>query len=656
MGVIAFMHLFLLGAAYDAHAQSSSPVNSPLVLQQPVVDLIDVNKVSAQTGKTNFTINGVKLGDVSFIANASSGVFFNYGGSVEDNNSGYIVICNPSTGLAPYGSVFQCSAPTPGASIQVSYGQDHAVFGYSSSTGLYTAASSDGSTFVNNGSGKCTWTKRDGTQIIYASFSVSGNPLCQSNNISSIVYPDGRVLTYYYYGSFSTAPINGQSPILSIQSSAGYLLKYNYPSTPTFGGESSVVAINRAFENCDPTAVNCSLTHSWPEATLTWQIKTMSISDNFLSLGSTYNPYTHYIFTITDQNSRNHIFELDSYRRVISYQPPEATSPLYHYALCTLMSDGVTLTNCFGQTQYNWNQPPPADPRVLWIPQLWNMVNSATKNGQVWNYLFTLTVGAYPAPSNWRHDFSSPLGVGMFAYGNGTPGTELTYGEGPLAEVSLYDGTKYQYEPSWRDFLSIMTSPLGKSTGYTYDNRGNLQNITQVPIPQSGLPTIVETAAYPSTCASIVSCNKPTAVVDGNGNETDYTYDSSHGGVLTVTRPAVNGVRPQIRYSYVQRHAWYNSAAGAAIEDPNPVWVLSSESTCMSGAAASSGSGCSVAGDEIITAYDYGPDSAPNNLLLRGKTVTWSGNVQRVCYGHDIYGNKIWETSPNADPSGCPAY
>jgi hypothetical protein len=654
VAAIALMPALLLGAPALAQAQGSNQnTTSPIVLQQPVVDLIDVNKVSAQTGKTNFTLDGVKLGDVSFTINAASGVFFNYGGQIEDNNAGYIVICSPSTGFPPYGSVYQCSAPTPGASIQVSHGQDHEIFGYGN--GSYSTPSNNGSTFVDNGNGTCTWTKRDGTQIIYASYTTSGNPLCQSNNISKIVYPDGRTLTYNYYGSLSTAPINGQSPIVSIQSSSGYLLKYNYSSTPTFGGESSVTAINMAFENCDPTALACTLTHSWPTATLSWQIKNMSTSDNYYSLGNGYFPLRHYIFTFTDYNAKNHIFELDSYKRVISYQPPEATSPVYYYALCTRMSDGVTLTNCFGQTQYNWNQTP-ADPRATWIPQLWNLVNSATKNGQTWYYTFTFTTASYPHPSSWRHDFSQPLGGDMYALGNATPGTETAYGLAPLDQVSEYDGTFYQYEPYWRDYLSAMYTPLGKTTKYSYDSRGNLNNTTQYPISGSNLPNIVETATFPATCSSMVSCNKPTAVVDGNGNETDYTYDNNHGGVLTLTKPAVNGVRPQTRYTYVQRHAWYNSPSGSPVEDPNPVWLVASESTCLTSAAASSGSGCSAANDEIVTTYDYGPDAAPNNLLLRGKTVTWAGNVQRSCYGHDINGNKIWETSPNASPSACPAY
>ena len=67
------------------------------------------------------------------------------------------------------------------------------------------------------------------------------------------------------------------------------------------------------------------------------------------------------------------------------------------------------------------------------------------------------------------------------------------------------------------------------------------------------------------------------------------------------------------------------------------------------------GSACSGgSADETVTAFDYGPDSGPNNLLPRGQTVAASGVTLRTCYGYDGDGNKISETSPNANLSACP--
>lgn len=637
------------GAPAPAYAQTKM---SPLTLQAPEVDAIDENFVSAQTGKTHFSIKAVALGDVAFSPTTVAGLYFQYGGAIADNNYGYIVNCNPPTGYQTYGGVFQCTAPSPGPSLQVIHGEERAIFILNTSTGAYAPASNDGSSFTDGG-GTCTWTKRDGTQISYVGFHVSGNPLCQSNNISKITYPDGRILTYYYHGAFSTADVNGQSPILSIASNSGYLLKYTYPSTPTYGGESSVTAINRAYETCDPAALSCSLVNPWPTATLSWQIKTVSTSDNFVSLGTSYNPYHHYIFTITDQGSRNYVFELDSYSRVISYQPPQATAPMYYYSLCNVLSDGDTLQNCFGRAKWNANKTP-SDPTSQPVSQYFDMVSSSTKNGQTWTYSFNPSLGSYPAPSSWKHTVSSPLGTTITANGNGTPGTEQVYQQGPISSVTLYDGTTYAYEGSWRNYVSRATTPSGKVTGYGYDSRGNLQTITETPYSVSGssAPTITRSATYPSPCGYIVSCNKPTSVVDGNNNQTDYTYyDTTHGGIRTMTGPAVNGVRPQTRYFYAQRRAWYRNASGVMLPDSGYIWVLTSTSVCKTGAA--SGDGCANSGDEIRTTYDYGPDSGPNNLLLRGVVVDDGGLSLRTCYTYDMYSRKISETKPRAGLGSC---
>ena len=62
--------------------------------------------------------------------------------------------------------------------------------------------------------------------------------------------------------------------------------------------------------------------------------------------------------------------------------------------------------------------------------------------------------------------------------------------------------------------------------------------------------------------------------------------------------------------------------------------------------------------DEVRTAYDYGPNSGPNNLLPRGQAVTAEAGGQlvthRTCYGYDARGRRISETQPNANLSTCP--
>jgi len=82
------------------------------------------------------------------------------------------------------------------------------------------------------------------------------------------------------------------------------------------------------------------------------------------------------------------------------------------------------------------------------------------------------------------------------------------------------------------------------------------------------------------------------------------------------------------------------------------VWLPVRKSLCKSGAT--SGTGCAVAGDEVVTLYDYGPDAGPNNLRLRGTLVDEGGLALRTCYAYDALGNKISETRPRAGLGSCP--
>ena len=148
-------------------------------------------------------------------------------------------------------------------------------------------------------------------------------------------------------------------------------------------------------------------------------------------------------------------------------------------------------------------------------------------------------------------------------------------------------------------------------------------------------------------------CDKPLAIIDPKGLQTDFTYDPAHGGVLTKTSPAdPAGIRPQVRYEYAQRYAWVKNSAGAYVQSGSPIWLKVRERTCRTTAA--SGQSCAGgAADEVITDFDYGPNSGPNNLLLRGIAVTADGQTLRTCYSYDAQGRKISETQPNAGLAVC---
>ena len=103
----------------------------------------------------------------------------------------------------------------------------------------------------------------------------------------------------------------------------------------------------------------------------------------------------------------------------------------------------------------------------------------------------------------------------------------------------------------------------------------------------------------------------------------------------------------------MQRNAWIKNASGGYVQLATPIWLLSEERTCRT--TATVGNACAGgASDEVVTTYDYGPNSGPNNLWLRGVAVTADGQTLRTCYTYDDYGRKLSETKPLGTGANCP--
>ncbi len=644
-------------------------VEASVVIVPPKIESLDENYVNLFSGKLEMRVPALALGDVSFTPFSFNGPHFAKN-AISDENYGKIIYCGDYTNQIYIGST-QCSGSGSGQTLQVILGQQRATFSRNASSGLYIPASLDGSLFSENSDGvHCTWTKKDGTKVIFNGYHDAQTSLCLGDTVSSIVYPDGRTLTYHYYGLGSISPASN-TPIISIASNTGYLLKYIYTSTPAIGAESSVIAINRVFETCDPSSVSCNLTYAWPTATITWDdYQIAAPGDPYFAYSVSYNPRNHFILTIKDQNDKRHIFETDSYSRIISYRPPSATSAQYFYKHCTIANTtaaqgGYNLLYCPYPV---WNSASSNDYLRSIPPIFFDDVQTVQKGGQTWSYAHAVGFGGdVRRVSTWTHYVSNPLGKSRFATGGSTPGLENVIG--PISFITGYDGSSITFENSRPNPPKAIIRPLGGGLTYDYDTesingripRYNLLRSTETPNTNSGTSdTIVVNAHYTSSCGNIYSCNKPDYVTDANGNRTDYVYDDAHGGMRSRTDPAVYSpatggeVRPQRRYTFVQRSASYLNSSGAMTQDPSPIWLIATESYCRSGAAA--GAGCALADDEVVTSYDYGPNSGPNNLMLRGQVVTAHGQAHRVCFGHDRMGNKIWEVSANANASSCPAF
>lgn len=199
-----------------------------------------------------------------------------------------------------------------------------------------------------------------------------------------------------------------------------------------------------------------------------------------------------------------------------------------------------------------------------------------------------------------------------------------------------------------------VTQPEGNSDYYTYDQNGNVIQLLNRAKPGSGLADLQQTAVYPTSCSGPMICNKPMSVTDERGNATSYVWDQSNGNLLSKSLPAdSSGVRPVKRFSYANMYAWVSNGSGGFVQSPTARSMLVEERTCIT--TATVGNSCAGgSADEVVTTYNYGPQSGPNNLLLRGKSVMANGTTLTGCYGYDKLGNKISETKPNANLQVCP--
>lgn len=357
-----------------------------------------------------------------------------------------------------------------------------------------------------------------------------------------------------------------------------------------------VTAVNTAYDYCDPVASTCSFSRAWPTASYSYGT-TMSITD----AAGGVTRYTK-----------------DSRDRVTAVKPANSAS------------DVITYRHCNGP-----NEPVCFHPDMSGTYYIYDKVVYATNNGQNWTYLLTTGIGDRYSEYKSTGPDTNSRGWSYSANGIG------------YIETIEHDATKWFYEAGGTRVRSVRKPGLNE-TFYSYDSRLNVVQARQVAKPNTGLADIITTAGYDSSCANWKTCNKPNWVRDANDNQTDYTYDPAHGGTLTETGPAVGGVRPQKRLTYAQRYAWVKNAWGSYVRAATPVWVLTQEAFCRTQAS------CAGTSDEVRTTYEYGPDSGPNNLFLRGKAVTSEGVTLRTCYGYDAYGNKISETAPKAALAACP--
>ncbi|APR51313.1 RHS repeat-associated core domain-containing protein [Sphingomonas koreensis] len=217
--------------------------------------------------------------------------------------------------------------------------------------------------------------------------------------------------------------------------------------------------------------------------------------------------------------------------------------------------------------------------------------------------------------------------------------SNLSIGQVTSIKDELNRLTTYQYDTHGR--VTRITRDEGNYLQLNYDSRGNITESRQVAKPGSAEADIVRTATFPLSCATVRTCNKPTSTSDAEGNQTDYTYDSAHGGVLTVMSPAATpgGTRPKTTIAYASREAYLKDSTGSIVSSGTSMYLPVTSSNCVTT------SSCAGTSDEIVSTINYGPQTAgvANNLLPIAES-SGSGNgvlTATIGFEFDSVGNPV---------------
>jgi RHS repeat-associated protein len=370
-------------------------------------------------------------------------------------------------------------------------------------------------------------------------------------------------------GEVLTFYYDANDDLQSLTNNLGYQLHFEWSS----GIMTKAVAINNAIEYCSPTATSCTLSHSWPTLTFTSTSSQVSVTDSL-------NRTTVFLLTAG---------RLSGVRRP-SLGSGQNISITYGDIETPEQDRVVALSNGVGTWTYEY-EPQGTTPPYFGVTTITDPYDNETVVEM--------------------HTELAPPGFNIIRVNSVTD--------------ALGDETQYGWDIEYR--LETIIAPEGNRTVFDYDDRGNVIERREVAKSGSGLSDIVMTAIYPTTCANPVTCNQPTSVTDARGNTWSFSYDSTHGGLLTatgpsVTVPGVGAVAPQTRNTYDDFYAWTRDASNNIVQAASPVWRLVESSQCQTTAS------CNGAADEVesVTTYEAGSSSLASNVLPLTAT-TRSGNA-----------------------------
>jgi RHS repeat-associated protein len=488
-----------------------------------------------------------------------------------------VVIGQPGAGGLTYGGPYMLGQPDRqflGTVSTVQYGTVRTVYTVAVEDYAETFEKLNGSSTITSLEGKGSSLEETSTTFTYRSedgivavFSKSLTYVrhAAAAHITSLTLPEGEIRTFHYVtapycvNTGCTSTVN-RTRLQSVTNSRGYQIKLLYQlnasqipvnQEPYFFLLVGAIGVNMAVDYCAPAASACTgLTQTWPSVT-----------------------YNHgaLLLTVLDVNgTMSHEY---------TNQAPIGGSPSLSVRLRGDSSPSLVYT---------------FDPQASYL-----LVRSVNRNGRIWSYTYgstsaeLTTVVTDPESRQSTYVFDATTRA-IKSYTN-TAGEVTTY-------INDAKGRP-----------TTVTLPSLETITYLYDTRGNITERRHTSYP-TGLPDLVWTAGFDENCpaASAKKCNKPNWTRDPAGNETTYTYSTTHGQMLTRTRPAPvsGGIQPVTTYTYTAYQSFYKNSSGTIVGSGSDVYYMTRIAECRTT------SGCSVgSSDNIITDIGYGSAGVANNRL-----------------------------------------
>ena len=409
-----------------------------------------------------------------------------------------------------------------GNNVTVTFNGNSAGFTWNYSTNQYDSDQADGSSLNAT---RTVYTANDGTVINFTAqtyYYDKGYPWALGANV---IYPDGTKWTFQYEsfsGCYSGCTYYPEATrLLSITSSAGYVLSYTYQQADLhlYG-------------------------YPQPRDDIRW----LTLTRVSASGSCTTSCATRYVdYAYAD----------------LAYDVPKALSTV------TDSAANVTRYSYSGEVSGIRFPGSTTDDIVINYAPSSLVVASVNRGPLTWTYGKTTSTGSVTDPAGSTRTITFD------------PTFRTTKDETRDSSTNILESTTFDYCLSGDTncplgLLKTVTAREGNAARFSYDTRGNTTETRLIAKPGTSASDIVTSAAFPASCANIKTCNKPTSTTDARLATTTFNWNANNGELDSVTSPAVNGVSPQTRYAYTQ----VQPASGQPIWMPTKVSTCRTTSSC----------------------------------------------------------------------------